>query len=103
MIFSQASAQPFVENYEVIGLLYFCYNFNFRLLDNGGTWCVTECEEFRAAERRRRSNGNLDVISFVSYIIVCFVRCAFPLSERGRRVAGVELRHLAGQPGSGGV
>jgi hypothetical protein len=27
----------------------------------------------------------------------------FLLSERGRRVVGVELRHLTGQPGGGGV
>jgi len=50
----------------------------------------------------------LDFISFPLYSMLTSLSDAFFLSvflyciKRGRRVAGVELRHLAGQPGGGG-
>ena len=35
-------------------------------------------------------------------MISATIRCHTPHAERGRRVAGGELRHLAGSPGGGG-
>jgi hypothetical protein len=42
------------------------------------------------------------LISFPLYLIDSFLRSMLSFVKRGRRVAGVELRHLAGQPGGGG-
>ena len=44
-------------------------------------------------------NGFISYISFLSFI---FYLLSF-ICQRGRRVAGGELRHLAGSPGGGGV
>jgi len=49
--------------------------------------------------------GGLSLISSLSFVFY-FDRfsdaCFLSFIRRGRRVAGVELRHLAGQPGGGG-
>ena len=39
---------------------------------------------------------------FVSFFLACFVYLLSFICQRGRRVAGGELRHLAGSPGGGG-
>jgi len=39
---------------------------------------------------------------FLSFFLVRFVFLSFFICQRGRRVAGGELRHLAGSPGGGG-
>jgi len=62
----------------------------------------------RAEEQEPAGNGwrsksrraLLDFIPFPLYYIDRFQMLSFV--RRGRRVVGVELRHLAGQPGGGG-
>jgi hypothetical protein len=39
---------------------------------------------------------------FLSFFLVLFVFLLCFICQRGRRVAGWELRHLAGSPGGGG-
>jgi len=59
----------------------------------------------RPSEWRSKSRWPLvfrDFISFPLYRIDRFRRRMLSFVRRGRRVAGVELRHLAGQPGGGG-
>jgi len=62
-------------------------------------------EEQEPAGNGRRSKGRralLDFIPFPLYYISITFGCFLSFVRRGRRVVGVELRHLAGQPGGGG-
>jgi len=43
-------------------------------------------------------NSNNEIMSYIDRCLDTF----FSFVRRGRQVAGVELRHLAGQPGGGG-
>jgi len=68
-----------------------------------GSSCPQRAEEQEPAGNRCWSESRQTLLDFIPFPLYCFDHFQMlSFVRRGRQVAGVELRHLAGQPGDGG-
>jgi len=63
---------------------------------------MERAEGLEAQGRRWRQRDYTILSFFLSFFLVLFVFLLPFICQRGRRVAGGELRHLASSPGGGG-